>query len=241
MSALLVGYREFLTVSRVTDSSRMQSETEDRLVLTVSDVALPTARSPSSGHDATSPSVPIILRVEFDRAGFLKKAVPGYREFLRPLLRSQAFMNYCEDAGVAGELMRLHNLRHDDADADTTPVAPGSARGSKPTLSSSSSSGGGGSGKSKDGVVKGSAVSSFGWGGGDGPLNDDTAGLVRDMISGVDRTGRYWATRVDSALEADAVYIRLFDWTIMRHMAVAKDSGKGSGSVGDVLSKIASA
>ena len=72
-------------------------------------------------------------------------------------------------------------------------------------------------------------------------MNDDTAGLVRDMISGVDPTGRYWATRVDSALEADAVYIRLFDWTIMRHMAVAKDSGKGSGSVGDVLSKIASA
>ena len=32
-----------------------------------------------------------------------------HREFLRPLMRSQAFMNFCEDAGVAGELMRLHN------------------------------------------------------------------------------------------------------------------------------------
>ena len=54
---------------------------------------------------------------------------------------------------------------------------------------------------------------------------------------------RYWATRVDSALEADAVYIRLFDWSISRHLSAAKEaqrSASGSAGVGDVLSKIAS-
>ena len=49
-------------------------------------------------------------------------------------------------------------------------------------------------GRSKDGAKeagKGSTVSAFGWGGGDGPLNQATAGLVRDMIMGVDNTGRW--------------------------------------------------
>ena len=122
----MIGYRDFLTVSRVTDSSRVQSETEDRLVLTVTDISLPAPRS-SSSPGSSCASVPIILRVEFDRAGFLKKAVPGYREFLRPLLRSQAFMNFCEDAGVAGELMRLHNARRDDVGDRVPAAAPGAA------------------------------------------------------------------------------------------------------------------
>jgi hypothetical protein len=69
-------------VTRVTDGSKVQSETEDRLVLTVSDLTLPPPRS-SAPRDDTSPpkdkpkSAPIVLRVEFDRAGFLKKSPPG--------------------------------------------------------------------------------------------------------------------------------------------------------------------
>ena len=51
---------------------------------------------------------------------------------------------------------------------------------------SAGASGGAGSGEKS----KGSAVSAFGWGGGDGPLNQATAGLMRDMIMGVDNTGR---------------------------------------------------
>ena len=43
------------------------------------------------------------------RAGFLKSSPTVYLTFLRPLLRSQGFMNFVEDAGVTGELMHVRN------------------------------------------------------------------------------------------------------------------------------------
>jgi hypothetical protein len=75
------GARCLMQVSRVTDGSKVQSETEDRLVLTVSDIVLPPPRSAVPRSETSPPKekpTPIVLRVEFDRTGFLKKSPPAY-------------------------------------------------------------------------------------------------------------------------------------------------------------------
>jgi hypothetical protein len=78
--------------------------------------------------------------------------------------------------------------------------------------------------------TSGSKYAGFGWGGGGGPLNETTASIVRDIIMGGDAHGKYANTaKLDSSLEADAVYIRLFDWAVMRHVAAGtKDAAMDS-------------
>ena len=78
---LHIGVRCLMQVSRVMDGSKLQSETEDRLVLTVSDIVLPPPRSAVPRSETSPPKekpTPIVLRVEFDRTGFLKKSPPAY-------------------------------------------------------------------------------------------------------------------------------------------------------------------
>lgn len=89
----------------------------------------------------------------------------------------------------------------------------------------------------------GSKYGAFGWGGGSGPLNEHTAALVRDIIMGSDAHGQYGNAAIDMSLEADAVYIRLFDWTIMRHLSSgtveAAAAVKPSSSAGSAIKRLA--
>ena len=78
VSALLVGYRDFLTVTRIAGKSQYASENADRVIINVVDVVLPSIGSsplvsPSPLHPAArSPAAAqCIFRVEFDRAGEL--------------------------------------------------------------------------------------------------------------------------------------------------------------------------
>ena len=84
MSDLLSGYRDFLSVTAVADSSHVPPETADRMVFGVTDVSI----------NATTT---VDLCVEFDRKGFLVHVPVSYRVFLDSLLRSQGFINLCED------------------------------------------------------------------------------------------------------------------------------------------------
>lgn len=275
ISALLVGYRDYLTVTRIAGRAAFASESAEKLIVNVVDVNIPALAgspglSPSPHHINTrSPAAlrPCVFRVEFDRSGFLKSSPPSYFTFLRPLLRSQGFMSFVEDAGVTGELQRLRNCLLSGQSFGPPPTAASDTSGVAKSLFGPASimslhTGtytGGVAGlvshtsKTPGGSVGnvGSRSSGFGWGGGSGPLNEVTAGLVRDIITGVDTTGKYSSFNIDSSLEADAVYIRLLDWTVMRHLACgAKEetlgSSKGSSSnnstssssVGGIMKKL---
>ena len=183
-------------------------------------------------------------------AGFLKSSPSPYLPFLKPFLRSQGFMSFIEDAGVTGELMRIRNALKAGSHYGPPPTAataqPGMSKSlfgpaSIMSLHTGTYTGGvagivgkGGDG-SATGAGSGSRYSAFGWGGGSGPLNEGTAAIVRDIIMGVDSSGKYHTAgnAVDSSLEADAVYIRLFDWTVMRHVtAGTKDEAIASKPTG---------
>jgi hypothetical protein len=73
ITSMFVGYRDFLTVTRLAGRSHYASENADRMIINVVDVNLPTIDTPGHSplHPAkTSPSLgPCIFRVEFDRAG----------------------------------------------------------------------------------------------------------------------------------------------------------------------------
>ena len=199
-SALLEGYRTYLTVSHVPNpiGSPEAFETAERLVVTVTDVALPGVGANAGAGAASARGA---LRIEFDRQGFIKAAPPHYRPFLVPLLRTQAFMSFCEDAGVVGELLRLQAVA---ARADPAlPVDPTAV-----TLGHSVSDSG-----DESGLLRGSQLSGFGWGGGDGPLNVVTAAVVRDMITNCQLPERV------AKLAGDVFELRLFDWCVMRHAA----------------------
>lgn len=75
-----------------------------------------------AGEASTSPlplvillffSPPLLLPLRslsvFPIAGFLRSSPPLFHSFLRPLLRSQGFMSFVEDAGVTGELLSVRN------------------------------------------------------------------------------------------------------------------------------------
>ena len=77
ISSLMIGYRDYLTVTRVASKSRIASENADKLVITVTDVSLPVLITtspplmPATPGDpaSSSSSSSCVFRIEFDRAG----------------------------------------------------------------------------------------------------------------------------------------------------------------------------